>query len=122
MKARVCCILIVLITSTYSRQDAVDNDNIEGEDDTVEHPRFYEIGDENESTPAVIVEEQEISKAKKLCLCPRNLRPICGSDGKTYGNECIFQCEAARTGITILAYASCETMENNNNNFLYNML
>lgn len=26
------------------------------------------------------------------CPCPRNYKPLCGSDGVEYGNNCTFQC------------------------------
>lgn len=28
----------------------------------------------------------------EICPCPRNWDPKCGSDGVTYGNECLFRC------------------------------
>ena len=41
-------------------------------------------------------EEEECGKS-----CPRILRPVCASNGQTFGNEClfqIFQCQAQKNG------------------------
>lgn len=26
------------------------------------------------------------------CACPRNLNPVCASNGLTYPNDCVFKC------------------------------
>lgn len=32
-----------------------------------------------------------------LCLCPRDYKPICASNGRTYPNVCVFSCEVKKS-------------------------
>nr|2KMO_A Chain A, Leech-derived tryptase inhibitor C [Hirudo medicinalis]2KMP_A Chain A, Leech-derived tryptase inhibitor C [Hirudo medicinalis]2KMQ_A Chain A, Leech-derived tryptase inhibitor C [Hirudo medicinalis]2KMR_A Chain A, Leech-derived tryptase inhibitor C [Hirudo medicinalis] len=42
---------------------------------------------------------------KKVCACPKILKPVCGSDGRTYANSCIARCN----GVSIKSEGSCPT-------------
>jgi len=45
-------------------------------------------------------EEAEEPEEKEECsgICPRILRPVCGSDGKQYSNDCYLKYEGCKTG------------------------
>ncbi|GAB6019276.1 hypothetical protein CHUAL_000876 [Chamberlinius hualienensis] len=44
-------------------------------------------------------------------ICSANYRPVCGSDGKTYSNECVMRVEAckARTNLRIIHWGECKS-------------
>ena len=35
-------------------------------------------------------------ECKKICPCSRSVQPVCGSDNKTYLNECMLECQGVR--------------------------
>ncbi|XP_011207624.2 serine protease inhibitor dipetalogastin [Bactrocera dorsalis] len=46
------------------------------------------------------------------CICDRSLKPVCGSDNRTYNNACLFECKRsilARLGkvLSILRQGAC---------------
>ncbi|KAF2897961.1 hypothetical protein ILUMI_08213 [Ignelater luminosus] len=46
-----------------------------------------------------------------VCACPRIYRPVCASNGRTYGNECEFKCaaQAARSEhLRVVRYGRCD--------------
>ncbi|XP_018564503.1 serine protease inhibitor Kazal-type 1-like [Anoplophora glabripennis] len=44
-----------------------------------------------------------------FCVCPMIYRPVCASDGKTYGNPCEVECEKKKgSKLSIVTYRECE--------------
>ena len=49
-------------------------------------------------------DEACIEKKEDDCLCILIYQPVCGCNGKTYGNACVAQCD----GITDITMGECE--------------
>lgn len=48
-------------------------------------------------------------KAEDICFCTREYNPVCGSDGVTYTNGCVFECEKKKNNqIEIKFYGDCK--------------
>jgi len=48
----------------------------------------------------------------KICFCPAIYQPVCGSNGKNYGNACQATCQ----GITVSSKGVCEDDEDDDDN------
>ncbi|XP_043479507.1 serine protease inhibitor dipetalogastin-like [Leptopilina heterotoma] len=65
------------------------------------------------STILLLVVALFIVMINGMCPCPRNYDPLCGSDGRTYNNQCLFDCalreriEKNEPIITVVSHTPC---------------
>ncbi|XP_047992440.1 bdellin B-3-like [Leguminivora glycinivorella] len=46
------------------------------------------------------------------CVCTREMRPVCGSNGETYHNNCLFECAATSIpSLRVIHRGMCEHFE-----------
>ncbi|CAL8102329.1 unnamed protein product [Orchesella dallaii] len=58
--------------------------------------------------PCELPVDTSVDPQQTACICPKIYFPVCGSDGRTYGNRCMFEC-ARRTNpdITLVRRGEC---------------
>lgn len=60
-----------------------------------------------------ILTQHQTEAKNTACMCPRNLDPVCGTDGDTYSNPCLLRCEADSVrgrsiGLRIAHHGECD--------------
>lgn len=49
-----------------------------------------------------------INAEEDRCPCPRNLEPVCASNGRTYNNMCEYKCVEEKYNLKITKRSACQ--------------
>ena len=79
---------------------------------TLEVPLFpNDLVEEFSSANEEVEEEEETEEINCMKACSREYRPICGDDGETYSNPCMFSIAQCQTGVKTAYEGECKNCQ-----------